>query len=381
MGAASAAAGRLRILLTVHHHLERGSGAPGSTLVLAEELERRGHAVEVVGLGLLRAPLRGTAASLAFPHVLGRVVRRRLDRGDLDVIDASTGDLAHVSPASIRTSSAAVFTRSHGLEALGVRARREGAAAGELSLRRRYRLYHGGLRLREVAASMRAADAVLVLNDAEAAYALDELGIDAARIWRTAPAHLGASAVLDRAPSRDVLVLGDATWRKGGDVASRVVESVLRCSPDATASWAGLSAPDALGAELGADVRGRVEVSGRYGSAQLAGLLADHRVLLFASRFEGLPVTLLEALNSGIAVVGADVPGVRDLLAGGAGVLVPPGHVEGFTGATLSLLGDHAARAACGAAGRAVAGRLALGGVVDRLVDAYRCVLAIKRAE
>ena len=49
----------LRIVLTIHHFLDRATGAPGFTLALAEEYRRRGHlaeALEVLQVGLSHHP-------------------------------------------------------------------------------------------------------------------------------------------------------------------------------------------------------------------------------------------------------------------------------------------------------------------------------------
>jgi len=307
-------------------------------------------------------------------------VRGRLDRGDVDVVDASSGDLAYVGAGRVRASSSAVFTRSHGLEHLASSRRRQAARAGELDLRWRYSLYHGGIRLREVARSFAVADAALVLNDAEARFAERSLGIAGERVWRTSPVLDDAVRRVPRAPTRDVVVLGAASWRKGGDVAIRVLESLLRADPALSVSWHGLEDPARVAALLADDLRDRASLAGPYAREALAGLLAGHRVLLFASRSEGLPVTLLEALRSGIAVVGSDVPGVRDLLGSGAGVVVPDGHAEGMAGAVRMLLADERARSACEAHGAAVAATHAPKVVVDALVGAYRAVLEVKRA-
>ncbi len=369
---------RLRILLTVHHELSTGQGAAGSTLALADELERRGHRVEVAGLGLLSRSRGGLRDAVAFPHVVARVARVRLERDDLDVLDASSGDLAYLRRAHVAAARCAVVTRSHGLEHLAIERRRQGASDGELRLRRRYSLYHAGLRRWEVTRSLRTADGILVLNEAEARFASSSLGISAGRIWRTAPVVEPVVARRDEVV-RDVLVLGPASWRKGGDVALRVLETLLRGEPSMTASWHGLDDPGSTAAALSADVRARTVLAGRYPRAALASLLGSHRVLLFASRSEGLPVTLLEAMSARLAVVGTDVPGVRDLLGAGAGVLVPDGHVAGLVAAVRGLLADDDARVACATVGERTAARFAPATVVDDLVASYRAVLDLKR--
>ncbi len=84
---------------------------------------------------------------------------------------------------------------------------------------------------------------------------------------------------------------------------------------------------------------------------------------------EGTPVTLIEAMAAGRAVVATDVGGVRDLLADGAatgeviapgtfrvaprGVLVRPGDPEGLAAALGRLGSDGALRRSLGEAGRA----------------------------
>lgn len=371
---------RLSILLTVHHALEQGTGAAGSTLSLAAELEDRGHRIEVIGFDRLVRRRGQLADAISFPHLVRRLVTSHLDRGDYDVIDASSGDLAYVSTNRVRAASTAVFTRSHGLEQLASERRRQGARAGELDLRWRYSTYHGGIRLREVARSLRVADAALLLNDTEFGFAQTTLGIRIERLWRTSPVLDDRIRRLARAPLRDVLVLGPASWRKGGDVAIRVLQSLLRADQSMTVSWHGLDDPTVVAAELSEDVRPRADLAGPYAPTALPALLATHRVLLFASRSEGFGLVVLEGLRAGIAIVGADVPGVRDLLRGGTGVLVPDGHVEGMAGAVRVLLGDEAARADCEVRGASVAAQHAPGVVVDALLDAYRTVLAVKRA-
>ncbi|HEV3212292.1 MAG TPA: glycosyltransferase family 4 protein [Acidimicrobiales bacterium] len=372
---------RLRVLLTVHHDLVTGTGAAGSTLSLAEELERRGHRVDVVGLGLLAHRRGATLDALAFPHAAARLVRRRLARDHVDVVDASSGDLAYLAGRDVQAAAGAVLTRSHGLEHLNAARRREGARRGELRLRRRFAVYHGGLRLWEVTRSLRVADGVLLLNDAEAAFAVTELGIEGDRVHRTSELLRALPAAATPAERRDVLVLSPATWRKGADVAVRVLDTVLRAAPTATASWHGLEEPDAIAAQLGCDVRERVTLGGPFDVATLSTLLAAHRVLLFPSRAEGLGMTVLEALTAGVAVVSSDVPGPHDILDGEAGgVLVPDGHVVGMATAVQRLLADDAWRAAIAERGRARAAAYRTVPVVDRLEATYRDVLARKRA-
>ena len=56
-------------------------------------------------------------------------------------------------------------------------------------------------------------------------------------------------------------------------------------------------------------------------------------VVVLPSRWEGLPLTLLEALAVGRSVVGSDIPGVAEALPDNAGALVRMGDVVAFADA------------------------------------------------
>jgi glycosyltransferase involved in cell wall biosynthesis len=71
-------------------------------------------------------------------------------------------------------------------------------------------------------------------------------------------------------------------------------------------------------------------------------LLREATVLWLPSEGEGLPVACIEAMATGVPVIGFDVPGVSDLLKGGCGVLVPPGNAAKLADETLALLHDPA---------------------------------------
>jgi rhamnosyl/mannosyltransferase len=93
-------------------------------------------------------------------------------------------------------------------------------------------------------------------------------------------------------------------------------------------------------------------------------------VLVSSSDREGMPLAFLEAMAAGVPIVGTDVPGSRETLAG-VGVVVPP-TAAALAGALEMLAGDQARRREMAAAGRRrVAGR-SWDTVSDRLVEIYR---------
>jgi len=91
---------------------------------------------------------------------------------------------------------------------------------------------------------------------------------------------------------------------------------------------------------------------------QVLGFVDDVRPLLSAadlfvlpSRWEGCPLALAEAMAMSLPAVGADVPGIRDMLVPDrTGLLVRPEDPAALAGAIATLAGDESLRRALGAA-------------------------------
>ncbi len=75
----------------------------------------------------------------------------------------------------------------------------------------------------------------------------------------------------------------------------------------------------------------------------IPALLRAATALVLPSQQEGLPRSILEALALGVPVIGSDIRGVRDLLADGAGLLVPVGDVARLARAMRRLIDEKAA--------------------------------------
>jgi glycosyltransferase involved in cell wall biosynthesis len=77
--------------------------------------------------------------------------------------------------------------------------------------------------------------------------------------------------------------------------------------------------------------------------------LAGAELFVMSSRFEGLPMTLIEALTQGTPVVSFDCPrGPGELVDDGNGRLVPDGDVPALAAALAELMADQELRTRLG---------------------------------
>ena len=375
---------RYELLLTIHHYLDLNTGAPGSTLQLGNALRRQGHQVSVVGFENLPIDLGIRQNQFAFPIYAAAHVRRLLSRGLVDVVDASTGDLSLLPRVTITKARAIVVTRSHGLEHLAHLELVEAAKRGELSLRRRYFIYHGGIRLSQVARSLRIADFSVFNNSPERQWAIDNLRV---RADCSAAAPNGVAPELVGLPLGDadavprIAILGGFAWRKGAEAAATVLSEVLKRMPRTEASWLGADAAEVASA-LDPAVRDRVTVLPRYELVELPTLLRKHEILLFLSRMEGFGIVVIEGMACGLVPVASDIPGPRDILNGkDAGILVPVGDVGAAVDAVSYLLAHPEERQQMRQRAHTLAQGYSYDAIADGRVALYRRLLGDKLAQ
>jgi glycosyltransferase involved in cell wall biosynthesis len=111
----------------------------------------------------------------------------------------------------------------------------------------------------------------------------------------------------------------------------------------------------------------------------VASLMRAADAFVLASRWEGLPMVLLEAAGTGLPIVATDVGGNAEIVQDGAnGCLVPTGDAAALAAAMDHVASlDPASRAALGARGRAlVAANYDLERIADEWLAAYAAIPA-----
>ncbi|WP_404800248.1 glycosyltransferase family 4 protein [Actinomadura rudentiformis] len=139
-----------------------------------------------------------------------------------------------------------------------------------------------------------------------------------------------------------VLAAGRLTRQKGFDLLIRAYEPIAADHPDWTLRiFGGGPHRDRLRkmiADLG--LAGRVDLRPR--TLDLPGEMRRASIYVLSSRFEGMPMVILEAMSLGLPVVAFDCPtGPGEMITSGHdGLLVPPGDQAGLTAALRKLIED-----------------------------------------
>ncbi|HET6875922.1 MAG TPA: glycosyltransferase [Jatrophihabitans sp.] len=198
-------------------------------------------------------------------------------------------------------------------------------------------------------------------------------------------------AVDHTAPAADPAARAAARAQLGLPAAAAVVGCVGRLAYQKApehfvAALARLNRPDVVGVWIGegplleqirraaaaAAPRARIVLAGER--ADVPSLLPAFDVFALPSRYEGLPVAIIEAMTCGVPVVASAVNAVADaVVPGRTGLLVPPQRPDLFADAIAYLL-DHPEHAAemSRAARRALVGRHDEAELAAALTQAYQ---------
>ncbi len=135
--------------------------------------------------------------------------------------------------------------------------------------------------------------------------------------------------------------------------------AAMRALPDNAVLWVvGTRLPSDRGVDLGACfAAARAALGTRlvmFGyRADVARVMAAADIFVLPSHFEGLPMSVIEAMLCGLPVVASDISGpCEQVVSGQTGLLVPPGNVPRLAAALEHLVHDSALRRHMGEAGR-----------------------------
>ncbi|NEQ49243.1 MAG: glycosyltransferase family 4 protein [Leptolyngbya sp. SIO3F4] len=322
----------MKILLTIHHHLNPHSGAPGTVLKLGQAYQSAGHDVDYYAFDNLPKQVKSRLPRLLFPEFLGNYLLKHGHQ--YDVVDASTGDawlwgsvfrkLHHKRPLLV--------TRSHGLEHIVHLEYLEEVRKGNEQMSWKYPLYRGSFQLWEVTQSLLSADLSFLLNQEDLKYAVESLGISTDKAYVT---HNGIpddflNLPIDPTPrSSDadlgIVQIGTYIPRKGIQYSVPALNHILQRYSQVKLSLLGTGCPvEKVLKDFDESVWARIKVIPHFEHNQLPKLLNGNHIKLFTPLAEGFGKALVEAMACGLAPVTTATPGPLEVVRDGHDALLIP---------------------------------------------------------
>ena len=349
----------MRILLVGDYPPDARLGSTKVLLKLREEFTSLGHTCDVLlsndlGHWPNNSYLRQAVGPMLAHSAVSRMFRRN---GPYDVVDVASAEGFWVAlRRSGVMNGAVVISRSNGLEHLNYQRMLDDHAAGLVHKPWTRRLFHPAVRLTQVAAAARAADRLLLLNDADRDYALEHRWKDACDI--DVVGHGVSQQFLADAPddegARGAGILYCGSWTHVKGVAYLVEAFALlartRSAVRLTVLGGGVPGQEILAA-FPSDVRDRVAVADRSSEDHVMDAYRRHDVLAWPSTYEGFGMVLLEAMTQRLPVVATPVGCARTLVESErTGLLVPRRDAPSLASALGRMLDDRAFAAQCAAA-------------------------------
>ena len=322
---------------------------------LHENLEKAGHRVDFINSEDLRHRLKSYFwERFTFPLLVAQRAREAAARGEpYDIINVHEPHGVAIVLARRRAGRPFIVVTSHGVEERAWRLALEELKLGRSGPSLRSRLIYPLTSLWQTTFSLRHADHVFCLNGQDKDFLVSELKRDPTTVTRIFP---GASPVyarkLDRnRPPRKLLFAG--TWRKNKGIEDMVpaFDRLAKRHPELELVIVGGGVPEEeIRSHFCSDLRKRISCFQTSGDEENSSIHAACDVFVLPSLFEGTPLTLIEAMASGLPIVTTNVCGMKDAIVHEKnGLLIPIRSPDSIVLAVERLLEDESLRRRIGA--------------------------------
>jgi glycosyltransferase involved in cell wall biosynthesis len=197
-------------------------------------------------------------------------------------------------------------------------------------------------------------DLVIATSESERRRAIDEVRFPEDRVVTipnsvdfgdVTPGNGTRHANAGRSGSPVVLTVGRLSYQKNPEMFVRVAQLVSERRPDVRFVMLGGGFAGPLERRVQELIEStalgdRISILPWVSKAEALERISRCDVFVLTSRFEGMPNTLLEAMMLGRPIVATDVDGTRDVLAGGAGIMVPANDHASMAESVVELLED-----------------------------------------
>jgi glycosyltransferase involved in cell wall biosynthesis len=322
-------------------------------------LAEAGHHVDYLTAEDLPQAAAGRMGRFAFPLLVRRAAAAAARNGrPYDIVNVHEPHGAAIASVRRGLRHTAVVVMTHGVERRGW----EVALAHPPSRPSvKSRVVYPATSLWMSRLALQRADHVICLNTQDRDFLGRRFGIDPARVTPVTPGAdpVFAEAAATRSYRRARRLLFAGTWlpRKGVVELARAFDALVDGGLDVELDVVGAGVPDAAVLRtFSAHGAGRVRVLGSGDNVWMASAYAAADLFVLPSLFEGTPLTLIEAMWSGLPIVTTRTAGMQDVVGDGeTGLLVPPADAAALAEAIARLAADESMRRSLGAAAHRVA--------------------------
>lgn len=342
----------MRILLAGDYQNDARLGSAKVMHKLHEEFQRLGHVCDALFSEEMGAsPQGGARARQAFgPTLAAKAIARAFkERGPYDVVDVASaeGFIFGLQRKFLGSYGKTVFiSRSNGLEHLNYRRMLDDHRAGLLHKPLTRRMWFPAVRLTQVAGAARLADKLILLNEADRAFAIS-------RRWKSendiviVPHGVTERFLSDALPqgaSRGAGLLFCGTWTgvKGNNYLADAFSSLIAGDIKINLTILGGGVPEQeIRAFFSAQAQPYLKVIPRLSEEDVIREYHRHDALVFSSTYEGFGMVLLEAMSQGLPVISTPVGSALALVRDGeTGLSVPPRNAVALASAIRRLMED-----------------------------------------
>jgi glycosyltransferase involved in cell wall biosynthesis len=339
----------MRILMIAGVAGKAEAGAAGVVYNVAKELGNVGHSVKVMFFEDMLTKPRWPARfrTLEFARAVAKYASTVKNEFDIINIYAPFG-FWYGFARRMRASQAGppyVMTM-HGIEERRNYAMGREAKKGRADyFRLRNRIWQNAYQLRTYRWSIKTADQCIVTNRESLLILQLDYHLPPDRVWFS-PNGVGEEFFQRRScsdlPGRKILFVGTWIDHKGIYPLAEAFEKLLARFPGVQLTIAGCAeSPENVLGYFSAAARAAIRVEPFVARAAMPGLYAEHDIFVLPSLVEGMPLVLLEAMASGLAVITTESSGMTDLVEDGHdGLLTIPGDADSLADAIGRLCRD-----------------------------------------
>lgn len=336
----------MRILMISGSAGKAEGGVAGVVSNLTKELRNLGHRVEPKFFEDLLPEPRwpNRFRTVEFAKAIARYVETRKHEFDIINIHAPFGFWYGARRRRLGSEAGPPYVMTmHGLEerrnyAMGREAKKGRANYFRWTNRVWQRIYH----MPTYTWSFKTADQCIVLNREALLFLQLQYGLPPDRVWLV-PNGVGSEFFHVRAfssePATKLLFVGTWIDHKGVYYLAEAFERVLREIPEARLTIAGCQEPEERVRRcFSPTAQPALDIWPFVPRAEIPSLYAEHEIFVLPSLVEGMPLVLLEAMASGMAVITTESCGMTDLIEDSHdGLFVVPGDADSLASAIVRL--------------------------------------------